>query len=99
MDIEKQWQKKQRNLFHSNKVMHPGCVTGPASKSILANEIIFLKKIVILLPVLVLSLFVSVGIELLQLITNYRSTDIDDMILNTIGGCFGFILYQFIGVL
>lgn len=44
--------------------------------------------------VLFICLFVSIGIELLQLITSYRSTDIDDVILNTIGGCLGFIIYQ-----
>jgi len=46
--------------------------------------------------VLLISLLVSLGIELLQLITSYRSADIDDVILNTIGGCLGFIIYQFI---
>jgi glycopeptide antibiotics resistance protein len=44
--------------------------------------------------VLFLCLFVSIGIELLQLITSYRSADIDDVILNTLGGCLGFIIYQ-----
>jgi glycopeptide antibiotics resistance protein len=46
--------------------------------------------------VLLISFLVSVGIELLQLATNYRSTDIDDVILNTTGACAGFILYQLI---
>lgn len=44
--------------------------------------------------VLFICLFVSIGIELLQLVTSYRSVDIDDVILNTLGGCFGFIIYQ-----
>ena len=44
--------------------------------------------------VLFICLLVSIGIELLQLITSYRSADIDDVILNTIGGCLGFIIYQ-----
>ena len=44
--------------------------------------------------VLFICLFVSIGIELLQLITSYRSADIDDVILNTLGGCLGFIIYQ-----
>jgi len=44
--------------------------------------------------VLLISFFVSVGIEVLQLATNYRSTDIDDVILNTGGACVGFILFQ-----
>jgi glycopeptide antibiotics resistance protein len=46
--------------------------------------------------ILFICLFVSIGIELLQLITSYRSTDIDDVILNTLGGCLGFIIYQLI---
>lgn len=46
--------------------------------------------------VVFICLFVSICIELLQLITSYRSTDIDDVILNTIGGCLGFIIYQLI---
>lgn len=41
-----------------------------------------------------ISLFVSVGIETLQLATNYRSTDVDDVILNTFGAMTGFIIYQ-----
>jgi len=44
--------------------------------------------------VLLISLTVSIGIEVLQLATNYRSTDIDDVILNTAGACVGFILFQ-----
>jgi glycopeptide antibiotics resistance protein len=35
----------------------------------------------------------SVGIELLQLITSYRSTDIDDVLLNTTGAAFGYFTY------
>lgn len=46
--------------------------------------------------VLIISLLVSVGIEILQLATNYRSTDIDDVILNTSGAVIGFLLYQLI---
>ncbi len=49
--------------------------------------------------VLLICLLVSVGIELLQLITSYRSTDIDDVILNTLGGGIGFIIYQLAGVI
>jgi len=39
---------------------------------------------------------VSVAIELLQLATSYHSADIDDVILNTLGGGTGFIIYQLI---
>ena len=49
--------------------------------------------------VLFISFLVSVGIEVLQLATNYRSTDIDDVILNTTGACFGFLIYQFLKVI
>ncbi|MBC7848749.1 MAG: VanZ family protein [Chitinophagaceae bacterium] len=44
--------------------------------------------------VLIASLLVSVIIELLQLATSYRSTDIDDVLLNTTGACIGFIVYS-----
>lgn len=44
--------------------------------------------------VLLISFLVSLGIEALQLATSYRSTDIDDVILNTMGACLGFIIYQ-----
>ncbi len=46
------------------------------------------------LAVLFLSFIISVGIEVLQLATSYRSTDIDDVILNTTGACLGFLIYQ-----
>ena len=49
--------------------------------------------------ILFICLFVSIGIELLQLVTSYRSVDIDDVILNTLGGCFGFIIYQLFRVI
>ena len=44
--------------------------------------------------VLLISFLVSLGIEVLQLATSYRSTDIDDVILNTMGACLGFVIYQ-----
>lgn len=46
--------------------------------------------------VLLISFLVSVGIEILQLATNYRSTDVDDVILNTSGACIGFFIYQLV---
>ena len=46
--------------------------------------------------VLLISFLVSFGIEALQLATSYRSTDIDDVILNTLGGGAGFIIYLLI---
>ena len=53
-----------------------------------------LRKFSGFFAVLFISFVVSVGIEVLQLATNYRSTDIDDVILNTTGACFGFLIYQ-----
>jgi len=55
-----------------------------------------LRKAYNFFAILLISFFVSVGIELLQLATSYRSTDIDDVILNTIGACTGFLIYQLI---
>jgi len=44
--------------------------------------------------VLLISLLASVGIEILQLATNSRSTDVDDIMLNTMGAGTGFVIYQ-----
>lgn len=46
--------------------------------------------------VLFVCFLVSAVIELLQLITSYRSADIDDVLLNTAGAFTGFILYKLI---
>ncbi len=53
------------------------------------------KKISGFVPVVFVCLCVSVGIELMQLVTNFRVTDIDDVILNTSGAAIGYILYAF----
>ena len=55
-----------------------------------------LRKAYNFFVVLLICFLVSVGIELLQLATSYRSTDIDDVILNTLGGGVGFLIYQLI---
>ena len=55
-----------------------------------------LRKFFAFFAILLISFFVSVAIELLQLATNYRSTDIDDVILNTLGACLGFLVYLFL---
>ncbi|HEV8272712.1 MAG TPA: VanZ family protein, partial [Chitinophagaceae bacterium] len=57
-----------------------------------------LRKTYNFFVVLLICFLVSVGIELLQLATSYRSTDIDDVILNTLGGGAGFLIYQLIKV-
>jgi len=46
--------------------------------------------------VFIVCLLVSVSIELMQLITSYRSTDIDDVILNTSGAVIGYVIYKII---
>jgi glycopeptide antibiotics resistance protein len=46
--------------------------------------------------VFIICLLVSISIELMQLITGVRSTDIDDVILNTSGAVVGYIIYKFL---
>jgi len=49
--------------------------------------------------VLLIAFLVSLGIEVLQLASSYRSTDIDDLILNTMGACLGFVTYQLLKII
>lgn len=49
--------------------------------------------------VLIISVMVSTVIELLQLITRHRSADVDDILLNTMGACVGFVVYKLMVVL
>jgi len=46
--------------------------------------------------VFLICLLVSISIELMQLITSVRSTDIDDVILNTSGAVVGYVIYKFL---
>ena len=55
-----------------------------------------LRKAYSFFAVLLICFLVSASIELLQLATSYRSADIDDVILNTLGGGTGFIIYLLI---
>jgi glycopeptide antibiotics resistance protein len=57
------------------------------------------KKISGFIPVLLVSLMVSILIESLQLATSFRSVDIDDVLLNTTGAVIGFMLYKIISSL
>ena len=50
-------------------------------------------------PVLLVSLLVSIFIEFLQLITRYRSVDIDDVLLNTVGACIGYLIYRVVKII
>jgi glycopeptide antibiotics resistance protein len=58
-----------------------------------------LRKPYYFFVVLLTCFFISAGIEVLQLATSYRSADIDDVILNTLGGGAGFLIYQVIKVI
>ena len=58
-----------------------------------------LRKVSGFFAILLISFLVSVGIEILQLATSYRSTDVDDVLLNTAGACLGFIVYQLIKIM
>ena len=55
-----------------------------------------LRKAYNFFVVFLICFLISAGIELLQLATSYRSTDIDDVILNTLGGGTGFLIFQLI---
>lgn len=58
-----------------------------------------LRKFAGFFAVMFISFIVSVGIEVLQLATSYRSSDVDDVILNTVGACAGFLIYQLLKLL
>ena len=59
---------------------------------------IFLPKLFLrcrkLLAVLVISLEVSLAVELVQLLTKVGSFDVDDLLLNTVGGVLGYLIYM-----
>ena len=57
---------------------------------------ILYKRISNLFLILLVSLLFSTSIELLQLITRFRSADVDDIFLNTLGACSGFLVYRLI---
>jgi glycopeptide antibiotics resistance protein len=57
------------------------------------------KKISGFFMVTFVCMLVSISIELMQLVTNFRITDIDDVILNTLGAGLGFIIYAVIKAL
>lgn len=53
------------------------------------------KRFVSLQKVLNISFLFSLAIELSQLL-NFRTTDIDDLLMNTLGGVIGFYLFKFV---
>lgn len=74
------------------------------SKQIVGNFIMLLplgiflpllyKRISNFILVFMVSLLVSGVIELLQLVTSFRSADVDDIFLNSLGACAGFVIYK-----
>jgi glycopeptide antibiotics resistance protein len=54
------------------------------------------KRVTNLFSVFLVSLVASTTIELLQLITSFRSADVDDIFLNTLGACTGLLIYRLI---
>jgi len=79
------------NLFRFN-VIGNICVFIPLG--------IFLPKLFArcrkLLTVTVLSLELSLVIEVTQLVTRIGSFDVDDLLLNTIGGILGYLIYRIV---
>lgn len=49
--------------------------------------------------VVIISFLVACTIEGLQLITSFRSADVDDIMLNTLGACIGFLVYKFFQII
>jgi glycopeptide antibiotics resistance protein len=74
------------------------------SKQIVGNFVMLLplgiflpllyKRISNFFWVLIVSLLISTTIEVLQLITSFRSADVDDIFLNTLGACVGFLVFR-----
>ena len=74
------------------------------SKQIVGNFVMLLplgiflpllyKRISNFILVFMVSLLVSGVIELLQLVTSFRSADVDDIFLNSLGACAGFVIYK-----
>ena len=52
-----------------------------------------MRKVAAFFIVVFICFLASAGIELLQLATSYRSADVDDLFLNTLGGAAGFIIF------
>ena len=44
--------------------------------------------------VALIACLLSASIEFLQLITNFRSADVDDILLNTVGACAGYVVFR-----
>ncbi len=107
------WQRVIHRLHEKERInLHPFLMFRQFrlfSKQILGNSVM-LFPLGIYIPLLFTKLsgffrsfftclFVSVSIELMQLITSYRSADIDDVILNTSGAVIGYAIFELIRML
>ncbi|MCE7791218.1 VanZ family protein [Salipaludibacillus sp. CUR1] len=61
----------------------------------LAKRILGTHSILVGLLTVLTAMLLSVTIEILQFIFTYRVANIDDVILNTLGGLAGYIIYRF----
>lgn len=76
------------------------------SKQIVGNFVMLLplgiflpllyKRISNFYGILIVSLLISTTIEVLQLITSFRSADVDDIFLNTLGAGVGFLIFRMV---
>jgi glycopeptide antibiotics resistance protein len=102
------WQKVLHRIHTKERInLHPFLMFKQfqiASYQVIGNLVMLLPLgiyIPLLFPklsgffrVVIICLLVSISIELMQLITSVRSTDIDDVILNTSGAITGYIIYR-----
>lgn len=104
------WQKVLHRIHTKERInLHPFLMFKQfeiASYQVIGNLVMLLPlgiyipllfpKLSGLFRVFIICLLVSISIELMQLITSVRSTDIDDVILNTSGAITGYIIYRFL---
>ncbi|HEV8506170.1 MAG TPA: VanZ family protein [Chitinophagaceae bacterium] len=102
------WHKVSHRIYTKEKInLHPFLMFKQfqiGSYQVIGNLVMLLPLgiyVPLLFPklsgffrVFVICLLVSVSIELMQLITSVRSTDIDDVILNTSGAVVGYLMYR-----
>ena len=94
--------------FLQNQVEHPH-ITAFCLRNTLGNFALFLplgillplvsKRFLTLRRVLLTALCLSLSIEVIQFVLRFfgnpRAVDIDDVILNTLGACLGFVVYKY----
>lgn len=94
-------EKRDHVNFHLFKIFH---IYKLASTQIIGNFFMLFplgiyipllyKKCSNIVAVFFVGMLTSTAIETLQLITRFRSADVDDVFLNTIGACAGFIFFK-----